>query len=244
MIADFGEYLIFGDESGDHGLISIDPEFPVFALAFCLIRKEDYVAKIVPSIQRLKLDFWGHDQVILREHNIRKEKGPFGLLRTNKVLRGDFMQQLTRIVEEAPMEIIAAIIRKKDLKNKYAFPFNPYEIALLFCMERALIKLREKGQSGKKTHILVESRGGKEDADLELEFRRICDNKGNWGYRKPDFSQISLELLFIDKKSNSSGLQLADLVARPIALQSLRPKQPNRAYDIIRTKNLLVKMFP
>ena len=118
MIADFGEYLIFGDESGDHGLISIDPEFPVFALAFCLIRKEDYVAKIVPSIQRLKLDFWGHDQVILREHNIRKEKGPFGLLRTNKVLRGDFMQQLTRIVEEAPMEIIAAIIRKKDLKNK------------------------------------------------------------------------------------------------------------------------------
>ncbi len=40
----------------------------------------------------------------------------------------------------------------------------------------------------------------------------------------------------IDKKSNSTGLQIADLTARPIGIKTLRPDQPNRAYDIIEKK--------
>jgi hypothetical protein len=40
----------------------------------------------------------------------------------------------------------------------------------------------------------------------------------------------------IPKASNSTGLQLTDLMARPVALKHLRPGQPNRAYDIIETK--------
>ena len=43
-------------------------------------------------------------------------------------------------------------------------------------------------------------------------------------------------MLFVDKKANSTGLQIADLIARPIGLKVLRPEQPNRAYDIIETK--------
>ena len=40
----------------------------------------------------------------------------------------------------------------------------------------------------------------------------------------------------IPKTSNSAGLQLADLVARPIGIKHIRPQQPNRAYDIIQAK--------
>jgi hypothetical protein len=39
-----------------------------------------------------------------------------------------------------------------------------------------------------------------------------------------------------DKKCNSPGLQLADLVARPIGRKVLQPHQPNRAYDILQAK--------
>jgi hypothetical protein len=35
----------------------------------------------------------------------------------------------------------------------------------------------------KTIHIQFERRGPKEDSELELEFRRICDNQGNWGYK-------------------------------------------------------------
>jgi hypothetical protein len=28
------DYIVYVDESGDHGLVSVDPEYPVFVLAF------------------------------------------------------------------------------------------------------------------------------------------------------------------------------------------------------------------
>ncbi|WBH17292.1 DUF3800 domain-containing protein [Sphingomonas radiodurans] len=38
-MTDFSDFIVFADESGDHGLTSIDPQFPVFASSFaCLIR--------------------------------------------------------------------------------------------------------------------------------------------------------------------------------------------------------------
>lgn len=45
-----------------------------------------------------------------------------------------------------------------------------------------------------------------------------------------------LDILFVDKKANSTGLQIVDLLARPIGLKVLHPNQPNRAYDVIKTK--------
>jgi hypothetical protein len=124
------------------------------------------------------------------------------------------------------------------------FLYNPYEIAMLFCMERTLDYLLSQGQAGKRVAVLFEGRGKREDAELELEFRRVCDNEGSWGYKQPNFQQIRFEHVFVDKKSNSSGLQMADLVARPLALSYLRPTQANRAADIARKKVLYFKTFP
>ena len=32
----FGKYIVYVDESGDHGLTKVDRQFPVFTLAFCI----------------------------------------------------------------------------------------------------------------------------------------------------------------------------------------------------------------
>lgn len=240
----FGDYLIFADESGDHGLSTIDEQFPVFALVFCLMRKEDYISKIVPQAQRLKIDVWGHDQIIFHEHDIRKEKGAYSILRSDGELRQHFMRRISAFIEDSPIKIISALIDKNRLKQKYDRPYNPYEIAMLFCMERALGYLQNQGQAGKQIPVIFESRGKREDAALELEFRRICDNQGNWGYKRPDFQRLTFQHLFADKKSNTIGLQLADLVARPLALKYLRSDQNNRAQKIIEPKILNFKAFP
>jgi hypothetical protein len=63
-----------------------------------------------------------------------------------------------------------------------------------------------------------------------LAFRRICDSANALGKHMP------FELVMIPKTANSAGLQLADLVARPVGIKVLRPQQPNRAYDIVATK--------
>jgi hypothetical protein len=64
-------------------------------------------------------------------------------------------------------------------------------------------------------------------AKLELEFRRICDGSNQAG------KMPNLDIRFMDKKHNSTGLQFADLVAQPIARRVITSDRPNRAYDII-----------
>ena len=61
MRNDFSEYIIFADESGDHGITSINPENPVFVLVFCIFRKTDYISIVKQAVAKLKIDFWGHD---------------------------------------------------------------------------------------------------------------------------------------------------------------------------------------
>lgn len=241
---EYGDYIIFVDESGDHGLQSIDTEYPLFALVFVIIKKQDYLEKIIPSFIALKFKYWGHDQVILHESDIRKERGTFGLLRTNNLLRESFYEDLNTLIAESPFVYVAAAIKKDALKKKYITPYNPYEIGMLFCMEETLIYLNQNNQEHKHTALVVEGRGQKENNELELEFRRICDNQRQWGKRRFDFTKTPFNLVCVDKKCNSTGLQLADLIARPIGLRVLRPTQENRAMRVIREKQLSLKIFP
>lgn len=243
-MTEFSDFIVYADESGDHGMVNIDPQYPMFALTFCVMRKDAYTAKIVPAMQGFKFGIWGHDTVVLHEHEIRKSTGPFGVLRTDRALRTRFMDELNALIETAPMTIYASVIDKAKHRDKYANPWNPYEIALHFCMERLHILMTAEKQHGKTVHVVFESRGPKEDKELELEFRRIAGNDSHWGYRRHDFSRFDFQPVFIPKAANASGLQLADLTARPIALSRLRPGQPNRAFEIIQPKLGGLKCFP
>jgi hypothetical protein len=243
-LMDHADYIVFADESGDHGLAQLDAAFPLFALAFCLVLKEDYVQSVVPAMQRLKFAFWGHDAVVFHERDIRRQNQPFGFLRTNPEMRQRFMSNIDTLLAEAPIRLFCSVIDKRSLRQHYSSPWNPYEIALLFCMERLLHQLLADRQRGKTVHVVFESRGKREDEELELEFRRIAANRRNWGWRQPDFMACRLEPVFVPKHTNCTGLQLADLTARPIALSVLRPGQPNRAMEIIRPKLRGLKCFP
>lgn len=144
MTVVFSDFIVFVDESGDHSLTSIDPEFPAFALSFCVIRKDDYLTRVVPAVQGFKFKYWGHDAVILHEHEIRKTKGDFAFLRTDRALRDYFMADLSRIMEEAPISIVASVIDKFRLVARYPNPWSPYQLSLHFCLERLLLWLIDR----------------------------------------------------------------------------------------------------
>jgi hypothetical protein len=226
---EFSDYIVYVDESGDHGLTSINPQHPVFVLAFCVVHKPTYVNSIVPALQSLKFEFWGHDSVVLHGHEIRKAQGDFNIL-LNATIRARFFERINEAIEAADFTIIAAVIDKQRHVGKYSEPADPYEIALGFCMERLQLHLIGLGQAERMTHIQVECRGKVEDAKLELEFRRICDGQNAVG------PMPNLDIRFMDKKHNSTGLQLADLVAHPIGRHIIAPDQPNRAYAILERK--------
>lgn len=229
MNQEFSEYIVYVDESGDHGLKTIDPNYPVFVLAFCIFKTLDYVKTAVPLLQDFKFKHFGHDQIILHETDIRKDRGNFSFLKS-KELKTNFLNELTNIVQITPFDLIAVIIKKEAYRERYHEPTNPYHVALRYGLERTSYFLQRQGLNNVITHVIVEQRGKVEDNELELEFYRVC-NGDNYKRLKLPFN-----LIFSDKKSNSTGLQIADLVARSIGLHILRSDQPNRAFTVINDK--------
>ncbi len=224
----FSDFIAFIDESGDHSLESIDPEYPLFVLAFCLMRKEVFVDVLTPRIRKLKFKTFGHDKVILHEHDIRKRTGAFAKL--GRDARDAFMSELTETVREVDFKLFAVVIDKQRHKERYIHPAHPYHMAMQFGLERIFGFLRLHGQHERPTFLVCEARGSKEDKDLELEFRRVRDGANYQGIRLP------FELIIADKRINCEGLQMADLTARPIGLSVLRPEQPNRAMEVLEGK--------
>lgn len=220
----FSDYIVYVDESGDHSLVHVDPVYPVFVLASCLFEKERYAAECAPAMIRLKFGHVGHDQIVLHEREIRKQQPPFDFLldrRRNEA----FVADLSGLIAEAPFTLFAAVIEKRDLVGPTLE--HPYHIALRLGLEQIHRHLAgTAGCDGGTLHIVFEQRGRLEDRDLELEFRRLCNDPATGGY--PFWFVVA------DKRGNSTGLQLADLVARPIGLQILRPGQKNRTWDVLR----------
>ena len=225
----FSDYVVYVDESGDHSLASIDRDYPVFVLALCVFHKRHYAEKIIPAVEKLKFNYFGHSSVVLHEHEIRKQKGEFVFL-SHHPTRIEFMQRLSSIMEASNFILITCVVDKARLGRGEGATTNPYHIALGICLEALREFLAEKGQEQLQTHVVVECRGKKEDAELELEFRRICDGE-NHGNR-----QLPFNIVFADKKTNLAGLQVADLVARPVGVNYLRPGQVNQAFEILRRK--------
>lgn len=225
----FSDYVVYVDESGDHSLASINPDFPVFVLALCVIHKRHYAEKIIPAVEKLKFNYFGHDSVVLHEHDIRKQKGDFAFL-SHLPTRLEFVRQLSSIMDVGNFILIACVVDKARMSKSEGASTNPYHIALDICLESLRDFLAEKKQDHLQTHVVVECRGKKEDRELELEFRRICD--GN----NPGNRQLPFDVVFADKKTNLAGLQLADLVARPVGLNYIRPAQANQAFDMLKRK--------
>ena len=227
----YSDYIIYADESGDPGLASVDPNYPVFALNFCLFRKARYAAAL-PAMAAFKFAHFGHDIVVLHENAIRLQSGAFSFLRDER-RQAVFMNDLDRLIRETDFTVIAAVVDKQQLTGERASLPEPYELALAACVERLYTFLEGHNQTERATHIIIESRGTKEDRELERAFQRIVSaGKG------PDEAMTGLELIFSDKKTNSVGLQVADLTASPIGRHFIHPSQPNRAWNAINPKLL------
>lgn len=94
----FSDYIVYVDESGDHSLESINPEYPLFVLSFCIFRKDVYANNMTPAVRKLKFWTFGHDMVVLHEIDIRKKRGSFAKL--SKEPREAFLNALTDIIDE------------------------------------------------------------------------------------------------------------------------------------------------
>ena len=230
MTENFSDFIVYVDESGDANLDKINQNFPAFVLTFCIFKKIDYSNQAIPKLNQLKFKYFGHDMVVLHERDINKRTGAFSAM--GQKTRTDFLNELTGVIDNAEMTIIAIVIKKNELKIHIDCQNEPYALAMKYGLERLFLFLQDQGteQHIKKTYVVCESRGKKEDRKLEMAFHQICDGFNHLG--RP----LNFEVIFAAKAANSTGLQIADLTARPIGLYVLKPEQPNRTYEILEKK--------
>lgn len=226
------EYYLFLDESGDHGLAKIDPEFPVFVLCGILINANEYDV-MAGKVIDLKKSIWDDKKVILHSSDIRKCEKEFAVLFDEKIKK-QFYEGLNGIIEESTFTIISAGVRKTDFNKEYGKIGNDvYQGCLSYIIERLVFCMNDINEET-KVSIFIEKRGTKEDAWLAQHLQTIL-SRGTY-YINPDQLRNIIRFKFYDKKENKVGLQIADLIAYPIARYIIDPQKPNPAFEIFVNK--------
>lgn len=226
-------YLLFLDETGDHGLSHIDDNFPLFLLCGCLIR-EDKLNELESAINEFKIKYFKTTDVILHSREIRRHEGSFQIL-FDIDLKGRFYKDWNNLVSSATFIIIGSGVNKiKHIKKYGRAANNPYAISLSFLMERLIFCL-DSIDKGAIINIKVEKRGHKEDGLLLAHYNSIID-KGTYYVSKDRLQKAIAGLKFHSKRDNIIGLQLSDLCAYPLARYLLYPKVPYIPFDVIKEK--------
>lgn len=241
----YSDYIIYVDESGNSNW-SAPPEYPLLCLNFCMFKKDYYLNTLVTEFNKLKFKYWGCDNIVLHERDLRKTdkisnpaiKSKYETLRGER--RKDFMDDLTGLMDVADFICFCVIIDKNKIDEKHK-TYDAYHIALSrgFRQIWKYLKNNAEAELYKELHFLFESRGKNEDRELSKAYAQIQSSGSLVGVEKRyDFSNFKLELM--DKKSNSTGLQFADLTARPIGNHYLHASGQKNNVDL-RSANILLK---
>jgi hypothetical protein len=180
---------------------------------------------VLSKYNRLKLKYFQDTTTIFHGEDIRKKKNDFRIL-NKPAINNTFMADLTKLLKEIEFAVVATVIRKDALKSTYSVPDNPYYLATTFCLERLKLFLAENNDN-KQTTVVFESRGKEEDKNLKLAFLKEAALPV---YNSKFFIKI------VSKQANTAGLQIADLVSRPIGRYVLDPEQKNRAFAVLQGK--------
>jgi hypothetical protein len=226
------KYYLFIDESGDHGLANIDQDFPVFVLCGVIFSESGYHV-FRERVNKLKMDLWGNSGIVFHSRDIRKHEKEFQIL-FDMDKKKIFFERLNGIIAESEYSILASAIQKKEFIQKYGKLSNVYSISLSFILERTIFFL-DKIPGPANLEIIVEKRGKKEDLTLSKHYNEV-HSIGTF-YVTPERIQFyKTKLKFTSKKENINGLQLADLLAYPIARHVIEPERLNLAYDQLEKK--------
>lgn len=232
------KYFLFADECGDHCLSKYDANFPVFTLCGIIVSREQ-VRNLEKELKELKMKIWNDGNVILHSHEIRRQKNAFTILQDSDV-RNTFYTELDRILgANDAYVIVSSTVLKDDYVRKYGKLGDIYSQSFAFLLERAVFYVDDKNPEA-EAHIeaILERRGKEEDKALSQAYNMLRENGTYWVSSERMKATIQ-KLAFVPKTANIIGLQIADLVAYPIACHILRPDASNPAFDIIK-KNIYV----
>jgi hypothetical protein len=204
--------VLFVDESGDHNLSVIDPQYPVFVLGGVVVDSEYAENELTERANSLKLRLFGTASIVLHTADLCRNRNGFQDL-ADPSFRQRFYEEINSLMESLEYLVVACAIRKHDYLVAFgAGRKDPYVLGLESVADSFLAYLKDIDSEGT---IVAESRGPVLDAELARAWQRL-ELGGTSSIPGPLVRQRIRSLSLRPKNDNIAGLQLADLVVGPI----------------------------
>jgi hypothetical protein len=223
--------VMFLDESGHHGLVKIDPDYPLFVLGGIIVVETYAYGELTDRIQRFKRDLFGRDDLILHTADITRNKNGFEQMK-EAAFRSRFFREINQLMRELTYTVVACVIKKDEHLAQYGFEaVDPYMLSLDILVERFCFELDSADGTG---NIIAEKRSPVLDRQLDIAWLNL-KVQGTHFVQAIHINQRISSLISQPKQANIAGLQLADLVISPIGRHVLG-KQDHEDWEIVERK--------
>lgn len=223
--------ILYLDESGDHNLSVIDPNYPIFSLGGIVVDKDYAETEIEAALRAFKRDVLGCEEIILHTADITRNRSGFERLK-ERGFRERFFQRLNELMSSLRYKVIACVIRKNEHLRAYGVAaLDPYHLSFNVLVERFCMEIGNVAGGGR---IVAEKRGPSLDQELELAWSSLKLRGTRFANAQAIRKRI-VDLTLRDKNDNIAGLQLADLVVSPIGRHVLG-KPDREDYKIVSSK--------
>src|SRR5436305_1578203 len=157
--------VLFLDESGDHSLTVIDPQYPLFILGGVIVDVDHAKGEMSDRLNAFKRKHLGSDQVILHTADMVRNRNGFERL-SHPDFRERFYGELNALLGDLRYQVVACAIRKDAHLERYGLAaVDPYHLGLEVLVERFCY---EVGQTVGGGVIVAEKRNKHLDRQLRL----------------------------------------------------------------------------
>lgn len=233
------QYILCLDECGSHQINPRGDRFPAFGLCGVIIDEEQYVA-FDRAWKRWKATWLRDPRYVVHEPELRGREGRYH--RADPDEQRQLLEALDVLLHKLEFHVIAAVIHKPEFVATFGedpvdafLPRSQYLICLDFVVERFVHFLYYHGADARGL-VVAESRGPLEDSQVQQEYIRLQLEGTQFQSASWFRYQLARFIEFIPKRLNYSGLQLADLAARPCAEKVLRPTSDPERWSVFREK--------
>ena len=224
--------ILYLDESGDHDLINIDRNYPVFVLSGCILDSAYHDKVLKPSLNTFKRDTLGRTDIVLHYADYTRDGKGFEMM-SDTPKREDFYRKLNKLIDNTDFTLLACIIDKTEHLKHYKYPINPYILSLEIIIEKFVMFLNKEKEQGM---IIAESRNNQLDNELNLAFLDIKIRGTRFLNPSEIVDKIDNHFYIKRKEENVAGLQLIDSIITPIGRRCLGLKNRYMDYSIIKDK--------
>ena len=226
-----GEKILFLDESGDHNLTVIDPQYPVFVLGGVIIDKGYAEGQLVDALNEFKAEVFGRTDIVLHTADITRNRNGFEDMQ-DEAFRNRFYDRINDLMRNLSYSVVACVIRKDEYLGRYGLAaIDPYQLGLEVLMEIFCFDVGDDGEGGL---VVAERREPTLDRGLELAWSNL-KARGTRRFQGRTVRERISTLSLRDKKDNIAGLQVADLVVSPIGRHILG-KPDKEDWEIVSSK--------